>query len=186
VIKYGKGVSSLSDKMSAFLLIIPIILLRYGLLSLFGKEALKRAVFFAPLSNKEKTAYIVYQLATVLILICLIFVKINTDPVWFYAGLIIFCLGTVLYAASIINYAKPEKNGMNMEGLYRISRNPMYIAYFVYFLGCVFLTRSWVLLALIIAFQISSHWIILSEERWCIQQFGEEYLKYMKKVRRYL
>ncbi len=175
----------MSDNVSAFLLIIPIILLRYGLLGLLGKEALKRAGFFAPLSGNEKTAYIIYQLATALILICLVFVKINTDSVWFYAGLIIFCLGTVLYAASIINYAKPGGNGMNTGGLYRISRNPMYVAYFLYFLGCVFLTCSWVLLALLIAYQISSHWIVLSEERWCIQQFGDEYLEYMKKVRRY-
>lgn len=176
----------MGDKVCAFFLIIPVLLLRYGLLGIYGKDALKRAGFFAPLSGNEKTAYIVYQLATAFIFICLIFLKILTDSVWFNAGLIIYCLGTVLYAASIINYAKPSKNGMNMKGLYRISRNPMYVAYFVYFLGCVLLTGSWILLASLIAFQISSHWIILSEERWCIQQFGDEYLEYMKKVRRYI
>jgi protein-S-isoprenylcysteine O-methyltransferase Ste14 len=172
--------------MSSFCLLIPIVLLRYGLLGLFGKEALKRAGFFAPLSGKEKTAYIVYQLATAFIFICLIFMKINTGSVWFYSGLIIFCLGTVFYAVSIINYAKPKKNGLNKGGLYRISRNPMYVAYFVYFLGCAILAGSWILLASLIVFQISSHWIILSEERWCIQQFGDEYLEYMKRVRRYI
>jgi protein-S-isoprenylcysteine O-methyltransferase Ste14 len=87
---------------------------------------------------------------------------------------------------SVSNFAKPAKNGINLKGLYRISRNPMYLAYFIYFLGCVLLTRSLVLLALLIVFQISAHWIILSEERWCIEKFGEEYLNYMKKVRRYI
>lgn len=76
-------------------------------------------------------------------------------------------------------------NGINLNELYRVSRNPMYVAYFIYFLGCVFLTRSWILLALLISFQISAHWFILSEERWCIREFGEEYIKYMNKVRRY-
>jgi len=77
-------------------------------------------------------------------------------------------------------------NGINLNGLYRVSRNPMYIAYFIYFLGCALLTHSLILLALLIGFQVSAHWIILSEERWCIKKFGEEYIKYMNKVRRYI
>ncbi|HQO42689.1 MAG TPA: methyltransferase, partial [Bacillota bacterium] len=70
--------------------------------------------------------------------------------------------------------------------LYRISRNPMYIAYFICLLGCVLISKSWALFTLLIVFQISSHWIILSEERWCIKKFGEEYMRYMNKVRRYI
>ncbi len=62
----------------------------------------------------------------------------------------------------------------------------MYVAYFVYFVGCALLTQSMVLLGTVIAFQVSAHWIILSEERWCLERFGEEYQRYSKKVRRYL
>lgn len=69
---------------------------------------------------------------------------------------------------------------------YRISRNPMYVACFIYFLGCVLLTQSLILLAILIVFQISAHWIIRSEERWCIKKFGEEYKSYMSEVRRYI
>lgn len=174
------------DKMNAFLTVIPIILIRYGLLKVINKEALKRASFFAPLSGREKVAFWVYQITTTFILLFLLLLKIKTDTEWFYIGLIIYSLGLVLYAVSIINYAKPKMNGINLNGLYRVSRNPMYVAYFVYFLGCVFLTRSWVLFGLLISFQISVHWIILSEERWCIREFGEEYIKYMNKVRRYI
>lgn len=172
--------------MSAFFTVIPIILIRYGLLSMINKEALKRASFFAPLIGREKVAFWIYQITTALILLHLFLLKIKTDAAWFYIGLIIYCLGIILYAVSIINYAKPENNGINLNGLYRISRNPMYIAYFIYFLGCALLTRSWVLLFLLISFQISVHWIILSEERWCIRKFGEEYKKYMNEVRRYI
>ena len=172
--------------MNAFLTVIPIILIRYGLLSAINKEATKRASIFAPLIGKEKVAFWAYQITTALILLYLVLLKIRTDTDWFYTGLIIYSLGTVLYAISTANYAKPKMNGINVNGLYRISRNPMYIAYFIYFLGCVLLTHSWILLALLIVFQISSHWIIISEERWCIKKFGEEYIKYMKKVRRYI
>lgn len=102
------------------------------------------------------------------------------------AGMLECCIGIVLYAVSIVNYANPKMNGANSNGLYRVSRNPMYTAYFIYFFGCVLLTHSWILFAMLIIFQISAHWIILSEERWCIKKFGEQYLRYMNETRRYL
>lgn len=171
--------------MNAFLTVIPIMLLRYGLLSMINKEASRRASFFAPLLGKEKVAFWIYQITTALILLFLLLLKIRTDSNWFYIGLIIYISGIILYAISIVNYANPKMDGLNINGLYRISRNPMYIAYFIYFLGCALLTHSWILLGLLIVFQISAHWVILSEERWCIKKFGEEYIKYMNRVGRY-
>ncbi len=172
--------------MNALVLAIPIILIRYGLLGVVNKEALKRASFFAPLMGKEKVAFWVYQITTALILIYLCLLKIQTGSIWFYIGLIIYGLGIILYVASIISYSIPKKSGINLDGLYRVSRNPMYLAYFIYFLGCVLLTSSWILFLLLVSFQLSGHWIILSEERWCIREFGDEYLEYMSRVRRYI
>lgn len=172
--------------MSAFLAVFPIILIRYALLGKLSKEALRRAAFFAPLVKGEWIAYWVYQAATVFIVADSMFLKIRFDSDWFYTGAGIYGLGLVLYARSIVDYAKPEANGMNVRGLYRISRNPMYIAYFMCLFGCTLLSASWALFAALVIFQIASHWIILSEERWCIEIFGEEYLSYMEKVRRYI
>jgi protein-S-isoprenylcysteine O-methyltransferase Ste14 len=172
--------------MSAFLAVIPLIIIRYALLSIFNKKALRRAAFFAPLAGREKIAYWIYQTTTLFIVINLIFLKIRFDSMWFYIGLVIYGLGLILYTMSIVNYAKPKANGINLNGLYRVSRNPMYIAYFICLFGCALISCSWTLFALLIVFQISSHWIILSEERWCIEKFGEEYMRYMNKVRRYI
>ena len=172
--------------MNAVLTVIPLIVIRFGLLSILDKEAIKRAAFFAPLIGKEKAAYWFYQLANLLIFVYLCFLKITTNPYWLYAGLLIYGLGILLCLASVLNFAKPAANGINLKGLYRVSRHPMYVAYFIYFLGCVLLTQSLILLAIVLVFQISAHWIILSEERWCVKQFGEEYINYMNKVRRYI
>jgi protein-S-isoprenylcysteine O-methyltransferase Ste14 len=153
---------------------------------MLSKEGLKRAASFAPLIGKEKIAYWFYQISNVLIFVYLFFLKVTTDSYWFYAGLVTYGLGVLLCIASVFNFARPAEDGINLNGLYRISRNPMYMAYFIYFLGCVLLTRSLLLLAILMVFQISSHWIILSEERWCIKKFGEEYKNYMNRVRRYI
>ena len=62
----------------------------------------------------------------------------------------------------------------------------MYVAYFICFLGMALLTQSLILLVVVVIFQISAHWIILAEERWCIDKFGVIYEEYMKNVRRYI
>lgn len=172
--------------MNAFLIVIPFILIRFGLLGILDKEALKRAAFFAPLIGKEKAAYWFYQISNILLFVYLCFLEITTNPYWLYTGLVIYGSGVLLCLVSVLNFAQPAENGINLEGLYRISRNPIYVAYFIYFLGCALLTQSLILLAILLVFQVSAHWIILSEERWCVKKFGKEYINYMSKVRRYI
>ena len=173
--------------MNSFLLLIPFLLIRYGLLAILNKKSIRRAAYFPPRIKAEKSAYLIYQLTTAAIFIYLFFLKIETVPIeLFYAGLTVCVLGLILFSISIADFAKPSQIGINQNGIYRLSRNPMYIAYFIYFIGCVLLTQSLLLLGFVLIFQITAHWIILSEERWCIREFGEEYLQYMKRVKRYV
>jgi len=171
--------------MNAAFLLIPFLLIRFLLPGLYNRQALARAAFFAPLAGAEKAAYWVYQLATLLLLVGPFFLTVQTGGGWFVPGLAVLALGAVLCAVSVVNFAKPTETGFHRNGLYRFSRNPMYVGYFFYFLGCVLLTRSLLLLAALVAFQVSAHWIILSEERWCAAQFGQQYTAYKAKVRRY-
>lgn len=162
-------------------------LIRFGLLSFFNQEAVKRAASFAPLLEKEKAAYWLYQISNIAIFLYLCFLRIRFVPVWLLAtGFAVYAAGLVLLALSVIYFSFPAENGIIRGGPYRISRHPMYVAYFIYFTGCAVITQSVILFVLILLFQISSHWIILSEERWCVQKFGAEYLQYMEQVRRYL
>lgn len=55
--------------MNALILVLPVILLRYGLLSLISSEALHRAGHFPPVEGKEKITFWVYQLTTILMFI---------------------------------------------------------------------------------------------------------------------
>jgi len=173
-------------EMSAFIAFIPILLIRFVLLGVVNKAALPRAALFAPLEGKEKIAYWIYQITTLLIVVALVFLKIRTDSEGFLIGAAVYGLGLVLYGKATADFAQPKTNGINVSGLYRISRNPMYVAYFICLLGCALMSGSWILFALLALFQIASHWIILSEERWCIREFGEEYVRYMRQVRRYI
>lgn len=172
--------------MNGGFLLISLFLIRYGLLFIINRKALSKAALFPPMQGTERIMYWIYQVSTILIILYLFFLKIKVDTFIYDIGLAIFVLGILLFTLAIVNFAKPNENGFVQSGMYRISRNPMYITYFVYFLGCALLTQSIILFLLLCIFQLSSHWIILSEERWCIEKYGKEYIQYMKKVRRYI
>lgn len=104
----------------------------------------------------------------------------------FYVGTVLYFAGLCLCAVSMVNFSSPDDTGLNINGIYRFSRNPMYVAYFICFMGMAFLTQSLVLMGIIMIFQSSAHWIILAEERECRERFGKAYEEYMKTVRRYI
>mgnify|MGYP000878510572 CR=1 FL=1 len=173
--------------MNGFLLLIPFLLIRFGLLSVLNKGAVKRAAYFAPVVGNEILAYWIYQASNAAIFVCLCFLRVIIDFSWMcYMGIIAYILGLILCSISITNFANPSNEGFNSNGLYRFSRNPMYLAYFIFFSGCALLTQSMILGGIVLIFIICSYWIILSEERWCIEKFGESYRQYMKRVRRFI
>lgn len=172
--------------MNGIWLVIPLLAIRFVLLGLMNRAALRRAAHFPPLVGKERIALLFYQISNVFLLVFPLALVVETDMPLLAVGLAVYAAGIAILVVSTICFAKPKVTGINTDGIYRFSRNPMYIGYFVYFLGCALLTRSWPMLFALAVFIVSSHWIILSEERWCLAQFGREYKNYMHAVRRYL
>lgn len=172
--------------MNSALLLIPVFLIRYGLLLAIDKSALQKAAHFPPMRGAEKILYLLYQAATLAFVIYMFFLKIRTSVPWLYVGPIVYAWGLLLLIWSVIGFAKPEPDGICRNGPYRFSRNPMYVAYFICFCGCALFTRSIILFLILCIFQVSAHWIILSEERWCVDNFGAAYTAYMRTVRRYI
>ena len=173
--------------MHGILLLVPFFLIRFTLLSALNKKAIGRAAYFAPVQGKEKIAYYIYQISNIAIFVYLICLKVKADFSWkFYVGLVCYLLGLCLCSITIVNFSFPDDRGLNINGIYNFSRNPMYIAYFVCFSGMALLVQSLILFGIVGIFQISAHWIILAEERWCLGKFGGDYEQYMQSVRRYI
>jgi protein-S-isoprenylcysteine O-methyltransferase Ste14 len=175
-----------STVITGLLIVIPILLTRYLLTSLLNKKAVRRAAFFPPTQGLEKPAYIVNIVTTLLLLVLPFFLRINLHGLMGIAGLGISLVSLILYGISIIHFARPEAGGINRSGLYAFSRNPMYVSFFLYFLGASMMTRSWLQLAVLTVFQVSVHFMILAEERWCRETFGYNFTDYQRRVRRYL
>ena len=79
-----------------------------------------------------------------------------------------------------------ESTRLRVDGLFRVSRNPMYLGVYSTLLASVLYTLNPVLL-LFGAFIVAVHHrIILAEETHLRNAFGKEYAEYCCRVRRYL
>jgi protein-S-isoprenylcysteine O-methyltransferase Ste14 len=72
-------------------------------------------------------------------------------------------------------------------GPYRLSRNPIYLAFFALHLGLAISVNSlWLVVTLIATVAIIAVVVVPREERYLTGRFGAEYLKYKASVRRWL
>ncbi len=102
-------------------------------------------------------------------------------------------LGIVLIARS--KMARAETNiepwkpttAILSDGIYGLSRNPIYVAMVLVYIGGVFLFDiAWSLPLLIVVLLVIHFGVILREEKYLEKKFGAEYLNYKKRVRRWI
>jgi protein-S-isoprenylcysteine O-methyltransferase Ste14 len=73
------------------------------------------------------------------------------------------------------------------EGPFRYSRNPGYLSMAMIYAGVATLARSsWAVLFLPVALLVIRRGVIEREERYLEREFGEEYLSYKSRVRRWI
>lgn len=172
--------------MNAFLLFLPFIMIRLFLFKYLNKEAYQRAQKFAPLAPNKRGYYFVYQICQLILIVFPVFQQVSFRLPENIIAVLFYILGLVILYWSIRDFVKADKNYFIQSGIYQYSRHPMYVCYFFYYLGVGLWMNSYLYIALVILFQICTHQIILAEEAWCEETFGESYIEYKEKVRRYL
>jgi protein-S-isoprenylcysteine O-methyltransferase Ste14 len=113
-----------------------------------------------------------------------------------YAGAAIFVIGFIIMLTCIVSFAIKGRGTISpadptrqlvTTGLYRFSRNPMYVGVMLILIGEAILFSSTSLCAYVafawIAFQL---FIWRFEEPRLIKDFGKEYNAYRKQVRRWI
>ena len=100
-------------------------------------------------------------------------------------GLIIVILGFFGLGSSVSVGLPEEQTKLKTGGIYKFSRNPMYLGGFVMCLGsCVYSIHiiNFILFAITVAVH---HSIVLKEELFLEERFGNNWVEYKKMVRRY-
>jgi len=73
------------------------------------------------------------------------------------------------------------------EGPFRYSRNPIYVALTLLYLGVAFLVNAlWILLLVVPAVVVIRYGVIAREEAYLTRKFGDPYRQYTAQVRRWL
>jgi protein-S-isoprenylcysteine O-methyltransferase Ste14 len=90
-------------------------------------------------------------------------------------------------AGSSEQIGEGETKAMVEGGPYRFTRNPIYIALVLIYFGlAIMLTSEWMLVLLVPVLMILQRGVVLREEAYLAQKFGEAYRKYQARVPRWL
>lgn len=148
--------------------------------------------------KKRKVIPVIYLLGSLILMSLLqYFLPLYQylEPPLAYAGVIFVFPGIVISAVSADLFVKAETGLVPFEeatklvtgGPYRYTRNPMYLGMFLMVFGVAFLMGSaGALIPLLVFILIIRYNFIAGEERFLESAFGQQYLDYKTKVRRWI
>ncbi len=132
----------------------------------------------------------------ILLVLCLtgtIHLQMITFPLLMYVSIFCIAAGSIFTVTSMINLGKSTRLGLPSEatefknnGIYRISRNPMYVGFNLFTIASIAGCANGIVAVMSVYSIIIYHLIIKSEERFLEQRFGHTCIDYKKKIRRYL
>jgi protein-S-isoprenylcysteine O-methyltransferase Ste14 len=111
-----------------------------------------------------------------------------------WAGVLLCAAGLLLIFLSLVSFGKSFRVGIDQDhpdqlvttGVFAFSRNPIYAAFALVLLGQFLLFSNWILLVYMVAAIWLFHRQVLREEEYLRSHYGQPYLEYCSRVRRYL
>jgi len=110
------------------------------------------------------------------------------------AGIFLGAAGVVIFGIAVntmrdnwrAGIPTNEKTTLVSSGIFRISRNPAFLAFDLLYLGLLLLFFNWILLLFSLWSMMMLHLQIKQEEKFLETIFGEEYIKYKRHTGRYI
>lgn len=121
-------------------------------------------------------------------------IEIFNNEVIGWVGVLLCILGVILFSYALISFGKSFRVGIDDEhpgelitnGAFSISRNPIYTAFGLIMAGIFLVTPNWIFLIYLVV----GVWLfkrqIQREEESLTKTYGDKYMEYCKKVRRFL
>lgn len=111
------------------------------------------------------------------------------------AGIALVALAVFIFGASFLKFKRAETNlepwksttAIVSDGVYAFSRNPIYLAFTLFYLGAAFFFDSlWTFALLALVLFVMRYSVIAREERYLENKFGAQYINYKTRVRRWI
>lgn len=111
------------------------------------------------------------------------------------AGLLLAIAGAALIIAAAVHFRRAKTHiepwkpttAIVTTGVYRVSRNPIYLGLALGYLALSLLADSMIAMVMLpVALAVMHYGVILREEKYLDIKFGEEYRAFKRRVRRWL
>lgn len=132
----------------------------------------------------EKLSGLISRVLRLIAMLMSIIIPINIEMLQFFIGTFIYFGGLILTTLAIWQYAQAELDSPITNGLYKISRHPMQVMFFVMLIGIALVANNWLYTIIIAAFAITSYPLFIMQERFCIDRYGKTYIEYMQSTPR--
>lgn len=120
--------------------------------------------------------------------------KLFNNEIISWIGVVLCIFGLLLFLSALISFGISFRVGIDEDhpgplvtsGAFAISRNPIYTSFGLILIGIFLIFPNYILLLYLIAGLWLVNRQVLREEDSLKKIYGEEYIRYCKKVRRYL
>jgi protein-S-isoprenylcysteine O-methyltransferase Ste14 len=169
---------------NAWILIIPLIVFWItGVKFLFSK----RMPEATPPSERMKK--ILSHLLVIIMFgsfIYSIFMPLKLETNWLLIGLVLYLVGLVLITITMINFANTPIDKPVTKGIYRYSRNPMFIGWFLLYFGIAIACISWIYIVITVFFILIIAYLSPFEEAVTLGHYGKSYKEYMERTPKWI
>jgi protein-S-isoprenylcysteine O-methyltransferase Ste14 len=169
---------------NAWILIVPLIILWIsGVKFLFSKRMPEAA------PPSERKVKILSNLLVIIMFgsfIYSIFMPLKIGTTWFSTGLFVYLIGLILIAITMINFVTTPMNKPVTKGVYRYSRNPMFIGWFILYFSIGITCNSWVYIVITLLFILITAYLSPFEEAITLGHYGKPYKEYMERTPRWI
>jgi len=167
-------------------ILICLLYLIYGILLLvFPKDVVARLYDKSGRTRRQKSFIYIGSLLAFVYFALIIFTPLKIGSNVFIPGTILFALGLMGFVTALFNFKNAPLDRPVTRGLYRVSRHPQQLMFFISFLGICIAIGSWLALFIQIISSAFLHFRIIAEEKACLERYGDSYSDYMKRVPRY-
>ena len=161
---------------NAWILIIPLIIYWFSDIKfLFSKRMSETP------SLKRRKDKIISQILVIAMFVSFfysIFVPLKLGTIWLFIGLLIFLIGMVFVTLAMIGFATTPIDKPVTKGIYRYSRNPMFIGFFLIYFGIAIACISWIYMVLTILFILIMFYFSPFEEAITLGKYGKPFKEY--------
>lgn len=180
---------------SALVLLVMLVMIRTLQLKRLGIKAVQ-------FGEKDKTDFLILPFAFLLLYIVFasafglpeIGAQLFDDTFTGWIGVIVCIIGILLFIYALISFGKSFRVGLDEDhpgelvttGAFSISRNPIYTAFELVLAGIFLIIPNWIVMIYVFAGIWLFNRQILLEEQSLKGIYGEKYMEYCKKVRRFL